>query len=120
MRLQSILLLAVALYAGCSSDSNEPRRRGGAPMLTQVSEINGAIGKRVTIIGTARRVDSGNARIEIRSGYVDLPGYQWPKSFVDQRVEVIGTVVEKSDKPDTRGKPVYRMGEIESVSRWSR
>jgi hypothetical protein len=110
--------LLVILGFACSSDPNQVYRRGGAPMVTQVSELRGAIGKRVTVVGTARRLDSRAASIEIKSGYVDLPGYEWPKAYVDQRVQVIGTVVDKLKEFDVRNKPVYRLGEIEVMSHW--
>jgi hypothetical protein len=120
MKLQICILLTAILCIGCSSEQSHSIRRSGAPMVTQISDLHGAIGKRVTVVGTARRVGSRDSTIEIKSGYVDLPGYEWPKNFIDQRVQVIGTIVEKAEDSDMRGKPVYRLGEIQSVSRWSR
>ena len=86
-------------------------------MIGRVSDLRSAVGKEVTLVGTARVGDSDGSAIELMGGTVELPTYVWPDGYVGQRVTVGGTVFG-SDAAE--GHRVYRLGEIQSVSRWSR
>jgi hypothetical protein len=84
-------------------------------MITRVAELRKSAGRAVMLVGTARRGDAttSGASIELRGGSVELPDYTWPDGYVGQTVMVSGTLLRDD-------KQVYRLGEIESASRWSR
>ena len=86
-------------------------------MAARMSDLRSAVGKDVTLVGTAREGDSEGSAIELMGGAVELPAYTWPDGYVGQRVTVSGSLIGSET---ASGKRVYRLGEIQSVSRWSR
>ena len=86
-------------------------------MVARVRDLRSAVGKEVTLVGTARAGDSAGSAIELMGGTVELPTYTWPDGYVGQRVTVSGTLIDSHAEGDQR---VYRLGEIRSASRWSR
>jgi hypothetical protein len=111
------LTTTVMSLSGCLNTHGN--RREGRPMVTRVEELSHAVGKQVTLVGTARTGGPDGAVIELMGGSTELPAYAWPADYVGHRVTVTGTVIDSRDDADT-GKRVYRLGEIESTSRWSR
>jgi hypothetical protein len=111
-----VLIVASAVSLGCESHGNRVK---GRPMVQRTKDLRAAVGKQVTLVGTAREGDAHGAAIDLMGGTVELPTYAWPENYVGHRVMISGTVVDSHIAPDT-GKRVYRLGEIQSVSRWSR
>jgi hypothetical protein len=124
---QSITLFAclVGIWTtGCSNSSSTGNRRTGSPMVTKATDLRNAAGKRVTLVGTARRTPAGVTTLDVRGGTVELPDYEWPVGYENHPVEVTGTVVDShvvSGAAAARhGARVYRLGDIQTVNRWSR
>jgi hypothetical protein len=108
-----------SFLAGCSADTHG-NRRSGRPLLTRASDLAKVVGRPVTLVGTARVGDATAAAIDLRGGTVELPSYAWPADYVGRTVTVSGTLFA-DDGPKPKGaERVYRLGEIESASRWSR
>ena len=121
MRLLLPFSFVLALFiAGCSADTHG-NRRSDRPLLTRASELPKQVGRPVTLVGTARAgATAGDAAIDLRGGTVALPAYAWPADYVGQTVTVSGTLFT-DDAPKAKGaEHVYRLGDIESASRWSR
>jgi hypothetical protein len=118
--LAAAALIGVIATAGCLQTHGN--RRGGAPMITRVSELRGMIGKRVTLVGTAREDVAGGAALALRDGTVQLPAYDWPAGSADRAVTLIGTVIDQVTvrRQDGGRSRVYRVGDVELVERWSR
>jgi hypothetical protein len=127
---QSITLLAciaaAALWTAGCSNSSSGNRRAGSPMVTKATDLRDAAGKRVTLVGTARRSPAGMATLDVRGGTVELPDYEWPTGYENHPVEVTGTVVDShvvngaAAAAARHGSRVYRLGDIQTANRWSR
>ena len=111
-------MLAVSLVATAGCAFNTHGNRKDAPrLLSRVAEVRGAVGKRVTLVGTARMDKEFGASIDLRGGRVELPEYEWPSQYVDRPASITGLLLEPRMSGPGR---VYRLGEIERADQWSR
>ena len=114
--LTAIVLVGVTVFGCMNARGN---RRDGRPMVGRVSDLRSLVGKEVALVGTARAGGADGASIELMGGMVELPAYAWPEDYIGHRVTVSGIVVDWNAESEG-GKRVYRLGEIQTVSRWSR
>lgn len=130
-------LASAGAGGGCSSSgagsspsvsSSTGNARADTPTVTRVSELKDNLGKRVTLVGTARYANSAeDSRLQLRGGAVELPAYRWPDGYVNHPVSVTGTVVDAQAagvnvSGGTQANPgsAFRIGEVQDVQRWSR
>jgi hypothetical protein len=110
--LASLLVIA----SGCLLNSHG-NRKGSPPIVTRSVDVRHWNGKRVMLVGTARWNETSGSSIELRGGAVELPGYEWPREFIDRPAAITGLLLKAKKTTDGRA---YRLGEIERAEQWSR
>ena len=111
----AIIGATLAAVSGCLNDHGN--RAGDTPLVARASEARESVGKRVTVVGTAKMNDPTGASIEIRGGEIAMPEFDWPAKLVGRPVSATGVLL-RSTNADR--KHIYRLGEIERTERWSR
>lgn len=103
---------------GCAFN-NHGNRRPDNVIVTRFPELHEHVGRTVTLVGTARGNGADDAAIDLRGGSVEIPTYAWPPGYVGQPVQISGTLFE-NPAPAKGAQRVYRLGEIQTASKWSR
>ena len=106
----SLIVICCWSLSGCAFNTHG-NRKDDRRLLTRARDLRHFVNKQVTLIGTAR-----DGAIDLRGGTIEVPAYDWPEGYVGQRVSVTGTVFEQRDGTVR----TYRLGEVETSSRWSR